>query len=160
MYTSGVGRRSEQTVQRIVRSTVVSRWVKDLHADTCQACDACLYIPGGSYSEGAHIVLLGRPHNGPDSVENVLCLCPACHVLFDKGGFLIQDDGYIINISGNEGIRTKLQCHSAHEIDSAMFAYHRGIHSIYPLADDSSSSCATTRSNSKREPGSISVSTQ
>ncbi|WP_434403122.1 HNH endonuclease [Streptomyces sp. NBC_01353] len=25
--------------------------------------------------------------NGPDIVENLLCLCPTCHVLFDAGAW-------------------------------------------------------------------------
>lgn len=40
------------------------------------------------YAEAAHIRALGSPHNGPDVIENVLCLCPNHHVLFDNGAQL------------------------------------------------------------------------
>jgi hypothetical protein len=36
--------------------------------------------------EAAHIRPLGAPHNGPDTLDNTLCLCPNHHVLFDHGG--------------------------------------------------------------------------
>jgi putative restriction endonuclease len=35
---------------------------------------------------------LGRPHNGPDTPDNVLCLCPNHHVLFDAYSIFIDDD--------------------------------------------------------------------
>ena len=43
-----------------------------------------------SYSEGAHIRPLGKPHDGPDQPDNVLC--PNCHVLFGAGAFAIRPD--------------------------------------------------------------------
>ena len=27
----------------------------------------------------------GIPHNGPDKLENMICVCPNCHVLLDFG---------------------------------------------------------------------------
>jgi predicted restriction endonuclease len=33
---------------------------------------------------------LGTPHNGPDSVGNVLCVCPNCHVLLDYGAIKLE----------------------------------------------------------------------
>ncbi len=26
---------------------------------------------------------LGRPYNGPDTKDNIICVCPFCHVLLD-----------------------------------------------------------------------------
>lgn len=72
-------------VTRTIRSTAVSRAVKRLYQDHCQVCGLRLDIPGGSISEGAHIQALGKPHHGPDVPENVLCLCPNHHTLFDEG---------------------------------------------------------------------------
>ena len=36
--------------------------------------------------EAAHIRPLGAPHNGPDTLDNTLCLCPNHHVPFDHSG--------------------------------------------------------------------------
>jgi putative restriction endonuclease len=78
--------------QRTVRSTAVAEAIKKLYEHACQVCDLQLEVPGGYYSEGAHIRALGRPHSGPDVPENVLCLCPNHHALFDDGGIYITDD--------------------------------------------------------------------
>jgi putative restriction endonuclease len=87
--TPGVVKR---TVVRVVRDTQVSRHVKDRHGNRCQVCGVVLSVPGGSYSEAAHVRPLGAPHYGPDTVDNVLCLCPNDHVLFDRGAIWIDDD--------------------------------------------------------------------
>jgi hypothetical protein len=55
---------------------------------------------GVPYAEAAHIRPLGAPHDGPDSYENLICLCPNHHTLFDIGGFTIADDLSLIGIDG------------------------------------------------------------
>jgi HNH endonuclease len=84
--------RQELTVTRILRDTKVGKWVKQLHNFTCQICGTRLVTPAGAYAETCHIKPLGRPHNGPDSPENTLCLCPNCHVLLDEFAVWINDD--------------------------------------------------------------------
>jgi predicted restriction endonuclease len=37
------------------------------------------------YVEAHHLKPLGRDHNGPDIEENIICVCPNCHVLLDYG---------------------------------------------------------------------------
>ncbi|QNN66608.1 HNH endonuclease [Sphingomonas lutea] len=88
-------KRIATTVLRIVRDTKVSQQVKALNDFTCQVCGTRLMCVGGPYAEGAHIRPLGKPHNGPDVLENLLCLCANHHVLFDHGGFVI-DEGYLV----------------------------------------------------------------
>lgn len=88
--------RVSTTVQRIVRSNAVKRQVKAWHDNRCQICGLRIEVPGGSYSEGAHIQALGSPHNGPDTTGNVLCLCPNCHVMLDAGAIVIEDDLTVI----------------------------------------------------------------
>jgi putative restriction endonuclease len=83
------------TITRTVRSTAVGEWVKRLHNFTCQICNARLVTMAGAYAEACHIKPLGRPHNGPDTPENILCLCPNCHVLFDELALWINDDLFI-----------------------------------------------------------------
>ncbi len=114
--------RRATTVQRIVRSGAVTRQVKQWHNDCCQICAITLTVPGGMYSEGAHIQALGAPHNGPDITANVLCLCPNCHVLFDAGALVLTDD--LTVMSGNTVIGA-LRQDPRHSIGIAYVQSHR-----------------------------------
>ena len=92
---AGLGNQNPQTKittsSRIVRSTAVGNRVKQHYNHTCQVCDVRLLTPAGPYAEGCHVRPLGKPHNGPDTTDNVLCLCPNCHVLFDTHAIKIDD---------------------------------------------------------------------
>jgi len=113
-------RRKAGTVLRIVRDTKISRDIKNLYKFECQVCGTALKTKNGLYAEGAHIKPLGKPHNGDDSIANLLCLCPNHHVLFDKGSFSITDDLHLLGEeSGN------LRVHNKHQIDLENLAYHR-----------------------------------
>jgi predicted restriction endonuclease len=121
------GRRAA-TVQRIVRSTTVSRFVKQLYDDTCQACGTRLSVADGrAYSEGAHIRPLGRGHDGPDVPSNVLCLCPNCHVLFDNGA-LIVDTSMKVWVNGE--LKGVLTVDDRHLIEEEHLEYHRDRYGI------------------------------
>lgn len=111
--------RTETTVQRIVRDTKVSQRVKKLHHFECQICGQTLETPSGRYAEAAHIRPLGRPHDGPDTEGNILCLCPNHHVLFDSGAISLLDDLSILGQSG------ELRTVSRHSIDVRYVQYHR-----------------------------------
>jgi putative restriction endonuclease len=67
---------------------------------------------------------LGRPHDGPDTTDNVLCLCPNHHVLFDLGSFAIADDQTLIDAPG------KLRSVPKHKIDVQHLQYHRSIRPV------------------------------
>lgn len=118
--------RATGTVQRIVRSNKVAQYVKELHGHRCQICGIVLAVPVGKYSEGAHIRALGSPHHGPDVIENLLCLCPNDHVLFDQGGLYLDDDLTIRTHAGeNLG---QLVTKPGHDIDREHARYHREHH--------------------------------
>lgn len=121
MASSKGATRSTTTIQRIVRDTAMSRRVKEWHGYACQVCGITLQCVGGSYAEGAHIRPLGKPHNGPDTEDNLLCLCPNHHVLFDAGGFTINDDLSLNGIDGN------LHTVSRHHLDPRQLDYHRNL---------------------------------
>lgn len=115
--------RRESIVQRVVRCTEVSQYIKQLYDDTCQACGTRLPLPGGrGYSEGAHIRPLGRGHDGPDVSSNVLCLCPNCHVLFDKGALVVDTD---MKVWVNGEPTRMLVVDDRHVIDDEHLVYHR-----------------------------------
>lgn len=99
----GPVKRVETIVYRIVRDTPLTRRIKTLHNYECQLCGHVISLPDGShYAEGHHIQPLGDPHNGPDTAENVLCLCPNHHAACDLGAILLavddlrQVDGHVV----------------------------------------------------------------
>jgi predicted restriction endonuclease len=81
--------RKDYTISRIIRDTDLSRRLKEQHNNTCQICSTRLQVKGNRfYSEAHHIKPLGKPHNGPDTKDNIIVVCPNCHVLLDN--FKIQ----------------------------------------------------------------------
>ena len=116
--------RAATTVMRIVRDSLISRRLKRIHDFRCQICGVRLDTPSGAYAEGAHIRPLGQPHDGPDALENLLCLCPNHHVLFDKGAVWVAEDyGVWLTDGGAELGRLRLA--SAHRVSVDHLAYHR-----------------------------------
>ena len=111
--------RYEATTSRLIRDTAVTRQVKALYKYHCQVCDTRLEVPAGSYAEAAHIKPLGAPHNGPDIVTNVLCLCPNHHVLFDLGTFAIAEDYTLIGLPG------RLHLKPQHQVAAEFMTYQR-----------------------------------
>lgn len=115
----GKSKRIETTIQRIIRNTELSMHVKSIYNFQCQVCRSEIYTSIGLYAEAAHIQPLGRPHDGPDILENILCLCPNHHVMFDFGGFGIADDLTLIGMEG------KLYRKPKHIISQKYLQYHR-----------------------------------
>ncbi len=111
--------RRTTTISRIVRDSEASRGVKRMYDFKCQVCNVVLPVPGGFYAEGAHVKPLGVPHNGSDSTDNILCLCPNHHALLDYGAFSVSDDFKLIGIDGNLIMRRH------HTINSDNLQYHR-----------------------------------
>lgn len=111
--------RTWATITKVVRDSVLTRWVKERHKYRCQFCGDLLVTPSGLYAEGAHIRPLGRAHSGPDVVENILCLCPNHHVLFDAGAISVRSDGTLIGMSG------VLRTARGHNPDRQHLEYHR-----------------------------------
>ena len=111
-------RRALQTTLLIIRDTQLARDVKKLHNYTCQVCGILLKTRGGPYAEGAHIKPIGSPHNGPDALDNMPCLCPNHHVLFDRGSFTVLGDRSLNGLPG------KLRTVAGHTINRDYIAYH------------------------------------
>jgi putative restriction endonuclease len=87
-----VAERRETTVLRLVRDSTQARRTKALYDYRCQICGTRLEGVAGPYAEAAHIRPLGAPHHGPDTPDNILCLYPNHHVLFDHSGVGIGED--------------------------------------------------------------------
>lgn len=119
--------RKAVTTQRIVRTTKVAEKVKKIHDHTCQLCGTRLSLGDGlGYSEGAHIKALGGLHRGPDWTSNILCLCPNCHVQFDRGAVVIASDRTVLREGAPAG---QLREHADHVVDDEFIDYHRSVHS-------------------------------
>lgn len=103
--------RVNQNIKRIIRDTKIIKELKALYDNTCQICSCKIKIDKNKYySEGHHIKPLGSPHNGPDVKENIIILCPNCHVKFDNG---------VIDIS-----KLKINENKYHKIDEQYITYY------------------------------------
>lgn len=112
-------KRLETTILRIIRDTKLSQDFKKLYNYTCQVCEIRISIKGIGYAEAAHIRPLGRPHNGQDKSNNLLCLCPNHHVMLDKGIIAIENNFDLIGIDG------KLSVHKNHFIEKQNLEYNK-----------------------------------
>ncbi len=121
--------RSVSSVQRVVRSTATANLVKRMHDYTCQVCGIRLQGATGGYAEAAHIRPLEPPHDGPDAVENVLCLCPNHHVLLDQGMLIINDDLTVVN-RADSTLLGRLHETAEHRVDRRHLAHHRVHHGL------------------------------
>ena len=122
----GTRRRTFVGRQRLVRSTAVTEWVKNLYDYKCQICGEQIETSAGFYAEGAHIRPVGRPHDGPDEVANVVCLCPNDHVRVDRGVLGFEDDWSVIEISSGARVGA-LTIRPEHPLDPVHARYHRSL---------------------------------
>jgi putative restriction endonuclease len=120
------GGRRKVTVTRPDRDQRLVDRVKLLHRHQCQVCGLRLETRFSHYSEAAHIKGLGEPHNGPDEISNLLCLCPNHHVQFDTLAIFIDEDWNVRRSKDGERIGA-LRRHLSHEIDERHVEYHRGL---------------------------------
>ena len=79
-----------QRVSRIIRDTAISSELKLIYDHSCQLCGTVITLCGRNYSEAHHIKPLGSPHDGSDTQDNLLCVCPNCHVLLDYAAIPLE----------------------------------------------------------------------
>lgn len=84
--------RAEVHIYRVLRDTALAREIKAAQGYKCQLCgnDGIKLSDGELYAEAHHVKPLGAPHNGPDVGENIICVCPNCHVLLDFGSIRLK----------------------------------------------------------------------
>jgi len=112
----------EYVVSKHERKPEITIKIKNLYKNTCQICNEKLISPKGLISVGAHIRGLGKPHDGPDSIENLLCLCPNHHALFDSYAFYIEPHTY--KIIGLEEFKDK-KINILHKINNEHLEYQK-----------------------------------
>ncbi|WP_436775772.1 YDG/SRA domain-containing protein [Yinghuangia sp. YIM S09857] len=118
--------RTTRTSYRIRRDSLLAEKVKQLHDHRCQVCGLRLETPMGHKVQGAHIVPLGKPHNGPDIPENLLCLCPNHHALFDGLALEIRHDRSVWHVMNQESLGT-LRLAPGHHVRDTFLAKHRDL---------------------------------
>jgi putative restriction endonuclease len=103
-----------------VRDTKQSRKLKEIYDYRCQVCGMAIELPlGQRYAEAAHIKPLGRPHDGPDIIENILCLCPNHHVMFDNYAFSIDPRLQLVG-----PLKGRIVISPKHHINLEFLKYH------------------------------------
>lgn len=118
-------KRRASEVRSVVRSLEVADYVKQVHNHTCQVCGVRLTVGDRGYAEGAHIQAVGGVQRGPDVVENLLCLCPNCHALFDLGAILVHEDR---SLTYNGQPAGNLRMDDRHPVADKYLVYHREAH--------------------------------
>jgi len=79
------------TTYRVLRDTALARRIKADNDYKCQICgERILLGKNNPYAEAHHIKPLGSPHDGPDHLGNIVCVCPNCHVKLDYGSIEID----------------------------------------------------------------------
>lgn len=78
--------RKEVLLQQLQRDQRIVREIKDLYENVCMLCGRIIMLPDGNrYSEVHHIRPLGGLEQGTDTTNNLICVCPTCHVELDYG---------------------------------------------------------------------------
>ena len=100
---------------RIIRDTIIAHRIKETHKYKCQICfnDGLQLSDEKIYAEAHHIQPLGLPHNGLDVAQNIICVCPNCHVLLDYGAICI-DESKIKSIEEHEIAIENINYHNNH----------------------------------------------
>lgn len=85
--------RRETRVNRVIRDSALSRFLKSLYSHQCQICKFTFrFTAGRRYAETHHIKPLGWKHNGIDKETNMIVLCPNHHAMMDFGAIAIHPE--------------------------------------------------------------------
>jgi predicted restriction endonuclease len=81
------------TTYRVLRDTALARRIKADNGYKCQICGGQILLSEDKpYAEAHHVKPLGSPHDGPDHLGNIVCVCPNCHVKLDYGAIEINQN--------------------------------------------------------------------
>jgi predicted restriction endonuclease len=96
-----------------------------LYQNKCQICGKKIKLKNDDYSEAHHIKPLGK-HNGPDTSNNIIILCPNHHVEFDYGGIAINPNTLEIihKDNKNEFMAKRIFLHPSHKLRKEFLEYH------------------------------------
>ena len=116
--------RTTIVIERLIRNPLLAQRIKRAYDWTCQMCGTRIESPLGPYAEAAHIKPLGRPDDGPDVEENMLCLCPNHHKLLDSGGVVVDGNWNVFHVVENK-ISGRLIRNNKHKLTQDYLQWHR-----------------------------------
>lgn len=114
------------TSSQLDRNPRLVESIKVMYEHACQVCGSRVETKYSYYSEAAHIRGLGKPHDGPDQLSNLLCLCPNHHVEFDRLAIYIDED-WAVRRNSTGAVDYQLKRHADHVIEQEHLRYHRGL---------------------------------
>lgn len=123
---SGTVKRRRVTSSQPDRDQRLVEHIKMMYKHECQVCGSRVETRYSHYSEAAHIRGIGKPHDGPDELSNLLCLCPNHHVEFDRLAIYIDED-WSVRRNSTGDVAFELRRHADHVIDEDHLRYHRGL---------------------------------
>ncbi len=114
------------TTERKIRDSALVKAMKEEFNNKCQICGKSIALSNGKlYSEGHHLKPLGSHHEGPDTRENIIILCPNHHVEFDYGSIAIDPNtNLIIHIDHNNKFHGKNLSYTRKDINKEFIKYH------------------------------------
>ena len=118
--------RVKTEIYRVLRDTNLTKKMKQLYKNRCQICGTVIKLKDGKeYSEAHHIKPLGK-HNGPDSADNIIILCPNHHVEFDYGVIAIDPENLTVlhKDPKNPYFGKKIYIHPSHNLNKEYLRYH------------------------------------
>jgi predicted restriction endonuclease len=108
----------------------LAQQLERIYRHACQICDEVFEVPGGiRFASVVHIRGIELPHRGPDSMDNMLCLCSNHRDLFKYGAITIEDNFTLINQTDGEEYG---ELTVKHAINLDHVRYHRSLHSLDP----------------------------
>ncbi|MEV3985602.1 YDG/SRA domain-containing protein [Nonomuraea sp. NPDC049758] len=120
----------EEVAPGVYTDRLLAAELKQVYDHACQVCGTALEVPGGlRIAATVHIRGREQPHLGPDSKDNMLCLCPNHRDLFRYGAITIEDDYSIIDRTDGETIGKLVL---KHDVDRDYLRYHREHHALGP----------------------------
>ena len=125
-YEETTSTRKNYIISRKVRDTRVMQELKKKYENRCQICGNMVRIGEDKfYSEGAYIKPLDSPHDGSDTKENIIILCPNHHVEFDYGMITINHKTKLINhVDASNKINGQSLSYDRADIDEEFLKYH------------------------------------
>jgi len=125
--------RKTKAYEAQIRDAKLALRIKQLYNFKCMFCGEKLQVgisPDSFYIEGAHIKGVGKPHNGPDSADNLLALCPNHHKQFDRGVLYLErisvSELKIVSLVPSHSLHQQsVQLVQNHSISDEFLEWHR-----------------------------------
>jgi hypothetical protein len=114
----------KRTLNLTSRDTNLVKEMKSLYDNNCQVCGKKIQIGVNEFaSELHHIRPLGK-HNGSDTSDNVIVLCPNHHLMFDRGAITIDIKQKKVYHNVSNHLLNEQDILLKHRLDEKNISYH------------------------------------